>query len=359
MLGGLVTDLPRTPDLARTTLAVLCIGVLIAANFWILSPFLPALVWGGTIVVATWPVMLRVQAGLGGRRGLAVAVMTAALVLLFVVPFALALVTILENSERILAWATSLGAQGLPPPPEWLSRIPLVGARAAARWQQLVDAGPEGLSARLTPYAGALVSWFAAQAGSVGRLLLEFLLTVVVAAILYANGEATAGALRRFVRRLAGEEGDAAAVLAAQAVRGVALGVVVTALVQSLLGGLGLVVAGAPAISILIALMFMLCIAQIGPLLVLLPVVVWLYWSDQNLWGTALLVWTILVGAMDNFLRPVLIRRGADLPLLLIFAGVIGGLLAFGVIGLFIGPVVLAVTYTLLGAWVNGENASV
>jgi predicted PurR-regulated permease PerM len=131
---------------------------------------------------------------------------------------------------------------------------------------------------------------------------------------------------------------------------------VVTALAQSALGGVGLLVAGVPAVGLLTALMFMLCIAQIGPVLVLVPVVVWLYWSDQNLWGTVLLVWTILVGAMDNFVRPVLIRRGADLPLLLIFAGVIGGLIAFGVIGLFIGPVVLAVTYTLLGDWVSRET---
>jgi predicted PurR-regulated permease PerM len=351
-----VPDASQPRDLTRTTLGVLCIGVLIAANFWILSPFLPALIWASTIAVATWPILLAVQQRLGGRRGPAVVVMSVLLLLVFVVPFAVGVVTIVDNSERILGWVTGFAANGVPQPPEWLSRVPLVGARVAARWQQLADAGPEGLAARLTPYAGALVSWFAGQAGNLGRLLLEFLLTVVVAAILYANGETAAAALRRFARRLAGQQGDDAAVLAARAIRGVALGVVVTALAQSALGGVGLLVAGVPAVGLLTALMFMLCIAQIGPVLVLVPVVVWLYWSDQNLWGTVLLVWTILVGAMDNFVRPVLIRRGADLPLLLIFAGVIGGLIAFGVIGLFIGPVVLAVTYTLLGDWVSRET---
>jgi predicted PurR-regulated permease PerM len=357
MLCAFVTDLPRTPDLTRTTLAVLCIGVLIAANFWILNPFLPALVWASTIAVATWPILLALERRLGGRRGPAVAVMSLLLLLVFVVPFALGVVTIVDNSERILSWMTGLAATGVPPPPDWLSRIPFVGARAAARWQSFADAGPEALVARVTPYAGALVGWFAGQAGNVGRLLLEFLLTVVVAAILYANGEAAAGAVRRLARRLAGQQGDDAAVLAARAIRGVALGVVVTALAQSVLAGLGLVVAGVPAVGLLTALIFMLCIAQLGPVLVLLPVVVWLYWSDQSLRGTLLLVWTIVVGTMDNFVRPVLIRKGADLPLLLIFAGVIGGLIAFGVIGLFIGPVVLAVTYTLLGDWVNRDSA--
>lgn len=147
-------------------------------------------------------------------------------------------------------------------------------------------------------------------------------------------------------------------VLAGKAIRGVALGVGLTALVQSVLGGIGLAVAGVPAAAVLTAVMLLLCIAQLGPVLVLVPAVIWLFWSGQTLWGTALLFWTVIVATMDNFLRPVLIKKGADLPLLLIFAGVIGGLLAFGIIGLFIGPVVLAVTYTLLGSWVDTDPGS-
>ena len=134
-----------------------------------------------------------------------------------------------------------------------------------------------------------------------------------------------------------------------------ALGVGITALVQSLLGGIGLAIAGVPFATILTALMFMLCIAQLGPTLVLAPAVVWLYWSGDTGWGTFLLVWTVIVGTMDNFLRPLLIKQGADLPLLLILAGVIGGLLAFGLVGIFVGPVVLAVAYTLLEAWLGDD----
>jgi predicted PurR-regulated permease PerM len=133
----------------------------------------------------------------------------------------------------------------------------------------------------------------------------------------------------------------------------VALGVVVTALVQSVLGGVGLFVCGVPGAAVLTAVIFMLCVAQIGPFLVLLPAVVWLYrWQGEPVWGTVLLAFTILVGMLDNFLRPFLIKKGVDLPILLIFAGVIGGLLGFGIIGLFIGPVALAVAYTLIAAWV-------
>ncbi|HTZ39399.1 MAG TPA: AI-2E family transporter, partial [Syntrophales bacterium] len=152
--------------------------------------------------------------------------------------------------------------------------------------------------------------------------------------------------------------GEEVAVLAAKTVRGVALGVVGTALIQSLLGAIGLVVCGVPAAAVLTAVMFILCIAQLGPVLVLVPSVIWLYYSGETTWGTVLLVVTIIAGTIDNFIRPILIKKGADLPLLLIFAGVIGGLVAFGIAGLFIGPVVLAVTFKLLAAWVDGGEAN-
>lgn len=139
--------------------------------------------------------------------------------------------------------------------------------------------------------------------------------------------------------------------LAGQAIRGVALGVVVTAVAQSVLGGIGLAVVGLPFAPVLTALMFMLCLAQVGPALVMVPAVVWMYSSRDAVWATVLLVFTIVAMTMDNFLRPILIRKGADLPLLLILAGVIGGLLAMGLLGIFLGPTVLAVAYTLLNAW--------
>jgi predicted PurR-regulated permease PerM len=183
-------------------------------------------------------------------------------------------------------------------------------------------------------------------------MLFHFLLTVIIAAILYASGETASRATFSLARRLAGHHGENTLVLAAKAIRGVALGVVLTALIQSVLGGIGLAIVGIPATMLLTGVMFLLCIAQLGPALVLIPAVVWLYWSGQTLWGTVLLPFMIVACTIDNFIRPYLIRKGAELPLILIFAGVIGGLIAFGIIGLFIGPVILAVIYTLLQAWV-------
>ena len=346
----------ESQDLARTLLRTLFIGALIAGSLWILRPFLLAGIWATTIVVATWPLMMRLQQWLGGRRGLTVVVMTVALLLVFVVPLALSAVTIARNADAIIGWSKSLALASVPSPPEWVGGLPVVGSRIEARWREFAAAPREELSARLSPYLVIILGWLVARIGGVGYLVVEFLLTVVIAAILYSQGEATADGVRRFAWRLAGEQGVTIVRLAGQAVRAVALGVVVTALVQSLLGGLGLMIAGVPFALFLTALMFLLTVAQVGCLPVLLPAVIWLYWRGDSLWATVLIVFSIAAVTLDNVLRPVLIRKGADLPLLLIFAGVIGGLIAFGVIGLFVGPVVLVVSYTLLTAWVEAED---
>ncbi|MGH7418287.1 MAG: AI-2E family transporter YdiK [Candidatus Rokuibacteriota bacterium] len=340
----------------RTILAVLCLVGLIAASFWILRPFLPAVIWATMVVVATWPLMLRVQATLWGRRWLAVTVMTIALLLVFVIPFSLAIGTIVANADEIVGWARALGTLQLPAPPDWLQAVPLVGRKAASAWRALAASGPEELGRRIAPYAEVVSRWFLAEIGSFGVMAVEFLLTVVIAAILFAAGETVVTRVRRFARRLAGAPGESVVRLAGQAIRGVALGVVLVAIGQAVLGGIGLAVAGVPFAGILTALMLLLCLAQIGPAPVLLAGVVWLYWTGTAGWGTALLVWTIVVGTVDNVVRPILIMKGADLPLLLIFTGVVGGLLAFGLVGIFVGPMVLAVAYTLLEAWVCEEE---
>lgn len=351
----MTTPLPSR-DLTRTTLALLFIGVLIAANFWILRPFIPAFVWAVIIVVSTWPLLLLIQSRMGGKRGLAVAVMTLALFALFIVPVILAVLTLLEIPERVGVLVKSLETQGLPPIPEWLSGVPLVGAKIAEAWGELASAGREDLAARLAPHAGNIINWLADRIGGRVMMIVQCLLTVIISAILYSGGESAAVALRRFAHRLAGQRADDVVVLAAKTIRGVALGVGLTAVLQTALGGIGLAVAGVPATAVLTAVMFILCIAQLGPALVLFPAVAWLFWSGQTLWGSVLLIWSVIVVVMDNVLRPVLIKKGADLPLLLIFAGVIGGLIGFGIIGLFIGPMVLAVTYTLLGSWIGDDQ---
>ncbi|HYA27301.1 MAG TPA: AI-2E family transporter YdiK [Acidobacteriota bacterium] len=342
-------------DVTRGLFAVLFILTLIGTSIWILRPFIGAIVWAATIVVATWPFMTSVQTWLWGKRALAVTLMTLLLLCVLVVPLTLAIGTIVANVDDIVAWAKSLTALKTPAPPEWLTKLPFVGAKVAGLWEYAGAVGLQEITTKAAPYAGSFIKWFVDQLGSVGVLLVEFLLTIILAAAMYANGERATERLVRFSRRLAGSRGENAVVLAGQTIRGVALGVVVTAIAQAVFGGLGLVITGVPFAGVLTGAMLLLSIAQIGVIPVLGCAVAWLYWTGASGWGTFMLVWTIVAGTMDNFLRPILIRKGADLPLLLVFAGVVGGLLAFGLIGIFVGPVVLAVADALLTTWIDAE----
>ena len=342
-------------DITRSVLAVLFIVILIGSSIWILRPFLGAIVWAATIVVATWPLMVSLQTRLWGKRALAVTLMTLLLLCILVVPLTFAIVTIVSNVDEIVAWAKSLATFRAPSPPEWVANLPLVGAKAVELWEGVAAAGMQEFTVRAAPYAAIFIGWLVAQLGNIGVLLVEFLLTIILAAALYANGEHAITRLLRFGQRLAGPGGENAVLLAGQTIRGVALGIVVTALAQTIFAGLGLVIAGMPFAGVLTAAMLLLSIAQIGVVPVLGCAVAWLYWTGDSGWGTFLLVWTVVAGTMDNFVRPILIKRGANLPLLLVFAGVVGGLLAFGLIGIFVGPVVLAVADALLMAWIDVE----
>ena len=343
-------DRAAARDIPRILFIVLSIGVLIAATLWIMRPFAGAIVWATMFAVATWPVLLSLEARFGGHRGPAVAVMLLALLAVLVVPTWLAISTLAENADRLGELARSVLKEGLPPPPPWLEHVPAVGAPLAERWRAAAD--PESLASRLAPHLREAATWIASSAAGVGSAFVQFLLTVLVSGILYTSGEKAALGVRRFLRRLAGERGENIALLAAKAVRAVALGIVVTALAQTALAAGGLLLAGVPHAGLLAAIAFVLCIAQVGPLVVLAPATIWLYSSGETGKGTLLLVFTIAAQAIDNFLRPVLIRRGADLPLLLILSGVLGGLVSFGVVGLLLGPVVLGVAWTLVGSWV-------
>jgi predicted PurR-regulated permease PerM len=348
-----MNDFPAFRELPRILLAVLFIALAIIASVWILRPFLPALIWSTLVVVATWPLMLAAQQRLWGKRGLAVILMTIALLLVVIVPLALAVLTIVEHSDNIAERLKTLAHASIPAPPGWVEQLPFVGPKLAADWRAVAALGADELHASVTPYAKDAGRWILGKAGSLAAFFLHLLLTVIISALLYYQGEAAANGLRAFARRLAGLRGEQSVTLAGQAIRAVALGVVVTAVVQAVLGGIGLAVAGVPQAGFLTALMFVLAVAQIGVVPVLALAVAWLYWSGDPVWGTVMLMWTVIVGTLDNIMRPILIKRGADLPLVLIFAGVIGGLLAFGVVGLFVGPVVLAVAYTQLSAWVR------
>ena len=348
-----MTQKSTSPDITRIMFQALFFSIMMIGSFWVLRPFLSAVVWATMIVIPTWPLMLRVKSRLGGSRGAAVSVMALCLCVLLFVPVWLVIRTIVANTDTLAGWARIVMQFEIPPAPQWISGIPLVGGKITAAWTDLAVTEQKDIAARLTPYLVNFVKIVPAQLGNAGVIFIHFLLTLIVSIILYFKGERAAEGVRAFAVRLAGDRGDQAVLLAAQAIKAVAMGIVVTAIVQAAVAWIGFVIAGIPYAILLTAIIFVLSVVQIGSVPVLVPTVIWLYWSGEAAWGTFMLIWSILVMGLDNILRPVLIKRGANLPLLLIFAGVIGGLISFGIIGLFIGPVILAVTYTLINAWIK------
>ena len=349
-----------TKDLTQVTLSIVIILVLMIGSIWVFLPFVAALLWGTIIVISTYNFMLKLQGLLWNKRGLAVTVMVLIISLIVLVPILMVAGSIISNASQITGWVSTLPELKTKPAPEWLTGIPFLGSQLEAAWIKITALSDDELMREIYPVMNDIIKWLIAQGGSFGRFLLYFLITAIVCGILYSKGEIAVKGIRLFAIRLAGQRGDEMVTLAGQAIKAVTMGVVITALIQSVLGGIGLAVTGVPRAGLLTAVMFILGLTQIGALPVLVPAVIWKYSTGDPVWGTVLLVWTLIAGLSDNVIRPFLIKRGADLPILLIFAGVIGGLIAFGIIGLFIGPVILAVTYTLIKAWVKeGSGSSV
>src|SRR4029077_10014292 len=261
--AGVRIQMPDRPqaatDVTHTTLSVLFLVFLVTLTVAVVSPFLTSMLWATIVSVASWPFLLRLQEALGGRRGLAVAAMTITILLVVFVPVTLALATIVRNAQNRPQEIKSLESIALPAPPALLDDVPFGGHRLADEWRRVVAMSPAERGAALTPYVQSALQWFAGKAGSVGTMLLQFVLTTIIAAIVLARGEIVRDGILRFARRLAGQQGHDATIRAAQAIRGVVLGGSVPALIQSAIGGVGLAASGIPAAPLLAAVMLFLC----------------------------------------------------------------------------------------------------
>jgi predicted PurR-regulated permease PerM len=342
-------------DLARIVLAVSALFLLVGGSLYIVHPFVPALMWATTIVVTTWPLMLKIQRCLRGSRGLAVTVLLLLEIVVICIPAYGAVSTLADHAADIMAFVKALPNYALPSPPHWLGSLPLTGS-LVREWQSLSDAGPGGMLAKLQPYAAVAARWMVIQVGLVGSFAVQLILLIIICGLLFAKGESAVQLVTGLALRVSPENGANIVHLTGQSIRAIALGVVVTAVVQASLGAAGIWIAGIPFAGVLSALLLLMCLVQIGPLLPMLGCVAYLFMHDARLPAILLLVWTIGVSVLDNILRPILIRRAIALPMVLILTGVIGGLLALGPVGLFIGPVILAVTYHLLIAWIEAPR---
>jgi predicted PurR-regulated permease PerM len=340
-------------DLTRTVIAVLFIALLIVAPFWVLKPFLGAIVWATVLAVATWPIMCRLQKWLWGKRSLAVTAMTLGLLGALVIPVAALVIGAVENVDEVKSFVANAPNYHIPPAPAWLGKLPLVGGKAEAMWTSAASAGVPALAAKVGPHVRGIASSFGAELGSVGAFFVQFLLTVAIQAVMFARGESAVAGVRAFARRVGGSSGEQVVDLAGGTIHAVAMGVVVTAAAQAVFAGLGLAIAHVPLAAALTLVIFVLCLAQLSPLLTFTPLVIWSFYAKGVGWGVFMIVLAIATDLLSDFLQPLLLKKGVKLPTLVTLSGVVGGLMSFGLIGLFVGPVLLAVTYTLLTAWVK------
>ncbi|MFO1420703.1 MAG: AI-2E family transporter [Candidatus Competibacteraceae bacterium] len=347
-----VNPLPVISEPVRTALRLLIVGSLLLAVLYILRPFLPSMLWSAFIVIAVWPGLAWLRSRFRWSRAACALLLGVVLVGFVIGPLLAGIFTLAEHGETLFYDAKAAVERIPDEPPAWLGELPWVGPRLAETWRDAAS-GDAGLRARLGPAVQAGGRWLFSQVGAVGGLFLQFLLVVVFTLVFYLNGETLDETSGRLADRLGGERALQARDQARRAIRAVALGVVLTALLQAGLALIGLLIAGVPLAILLAFVCFLLAIAQFGAALPLLAVAGWLYWGrDEAGWAAFVAVWGLfVVGGVDNIIRPMLITRGMSMPLTLVFLGVIGGLLAYGLIGVFLGPTLVAITYTLLLAW--------
>jgi len=333
------------------------LAVLVAWCFEIVRPFLSLVAWGTIIAVATYPVYRRLEVGLGERRGLAATLFTLLVLGLLIGPILMLAETLVEGAQEF-AHALSTGTLSVPPPPEKIGSWPLVGASIERLWS-LASVNLQAALREFEPQIKSLGPWVLSAAADTGLGILQFIVAIVLAGVLQANAAGGGQVAQSIARRIGGERGTEFTELAQSTVRGVARGILGVALIQSLLAGLGFLAVGLPAAGLLALLCFLLAVVQIGPILILIPTVIYVFSTGSTVSAVLFLIWSLFVALIDNVLKPLLLGRGAKVPMVVIFVGAIGGFLDSGVIGLFIGSVVLALGYSLLVAWLDRGREAV
>jgi predicted PurR-regulated permease PerM len=325
--------------------------LLAAACLLILLPFIPLLSWGIIITVAGYPGFRKLQKALGGRETPAAVVCTLILLAVLIVP-AILLGEGLVHGIQAVTTHVKEGTAIVPPPPVAIESWPVIGAPLKSVW----GLASRDLTAAIKTYAPqikrVLPGLLSASAG-IGLVVLQLILSILVAGVLLANAEAAYKVTCSLANRLFGDKGDEFQQLIGATIRSVTLGILGVALIQSAFAALGFLVAGVPAAGLWTAIFVFAAVVQAG-VLVLVPAVIYVFATASITKAVIFLVWCIIVGLMDNILKPLLMGRGVAVPVAVVFLGAIGGFMAMGIIGLFVGAIVLSVGYKLFLAWLEG-----
>lgn len=341
----------RTQKQIEHILLIALIGLLALGSFLVLLPFLSALLWASILCFATWPVFERLVGWLRGRRTLAASIMCLVVTALLVAPFIIVGASLADNVANLSRLLQNALTHPSPTPPEWLTQLPLVGGKLAELWVSATT-NADALLQQARAALPAVSKWALTHGLALGHGVAQLALSVFVAFFVYRDGVSLAERLATGVTRLAGTRGEALLRLAGGTVKGVVYGILGTALAQGILAGIGFMIAGVPGALLLGLLTFFLSIVPMGPPLLWIPATVWLYYQGHAGMAVFLALWgALVVSSVDNFLKPYLISQGAAMPFILVLFGVLGGLATFGFLGVFLGPTLLAVAYSLLRDW--------
>jgi len=338
-------------------LAILALALLGAGCTLVLWPFLTALVWAAILASSSWSAFLWLNRIVGERRILAASLMTALVTVVLLGPVVAVALALANNVSELGRAASTLVKDGLPNAPSWLATLPLVGQSIHDYWQQFAHDGGRLMNALATLAKPAQA---AALAGGrlVGNGVVDMALSVFLAFFFFLHGEALATRLRITLERLAGTRAIYLLGIARATVTGVIYGILGTGLAQGVLASIGFALAGVPAAELLGVATFFLSVVPVGPPLVWGGAAIWLFQHGQPGWAAFIVAWGFfLVSTVDNVIKPFIISRGTRLPFAIVFLGVLGGILAFGVIGAFLGPTLLALGYRLASEWTAAELA--
>jgi predicted PurR-regulated permease PerM len=328
--------------------ALVAVALLATGCLVVLRPFVSAILWATVLTYTTWPLLLRLEGWMRGRRSLAALTMTLLIALVLVLPFVVAGITLAENVSRLEDLFRFLHG-GLPAEaPGWVGRLPWIGPSVEHAWPQFAQ--DTGWIANTMKSAGlGAGKWLLTHSLDFGKGIMQLVLSVVIVFVFYRDGEHVAARLAAGAQRIAGDVSHRLLSAAGNTIRSVVYGIIGTALAQAIVAAFGFWMAGVPSPFLLGLLTFLMALVPAGPPFVWVPAVLWLFHAGQAGWGVFMAVWGVFViSGIDNLIRPYLISRGANLPFVIVLLGAIGGVLAFGFIGLFLGPVLLAVGYVLV-----------
>lgn len=343
-----------TRNVIETVIKIAILGALIIWSFLLVRPFLVPVIWGGILAVATEPFIARVARLLGGRKSLAAVLFVLVILTALVIPAVVLVSSSIETVQTLTA-DVQKGTLSIPPPPASVAEWPLVGEPVYSAW----DLAATNLTAALEQFSPQLKTTIRPLLNSVGgglAGLFMILVSTCIAGLFLAKSEQVTATVKKVMTRFAADRGEEFTALATATIRGVMLGVVGVAVIQAMLATAGMVLVGVPATGLWAVLVLVCAVAQLPPILILGPVAAYVFSVSETTTAVLFLIWALVVSASDSFLKPLLMGRGVDIPMLVILVGALGGMMLSGIIGLFVGAVVLAIMYSLFSAWMEGDE---